>query len=146
MAPDEIERALYTDFLTGLGNARALLDFTIPAPAYFVALDLVGLKQTNDAHGWDYGDARLLTFACGLAEAAATAERIAPDGGRLVRLFRPHGDEFVIAGPPYPVGLTLALFISRGGCGESAFRFGAAETLTAAVELLNGQRRQGGKQ
>lgn len=89
-------RAAQVHPLTGLPNAVALgkaLPSVEADPGQAVAhLDINGFKNAQDAHpgGHLFGDQLI-------QRAGATVAQAAQDNG--VRVFHPHGDEFVLAGP-----------------------------------------------
>ena len=98
-----------TDVLTGLANRRAyeaaLDDFAQRPPKgdfAYVAIDINGLKEINDGHGHEMGDALII----------GTAQCIAQSFGSEAKAFRIGGDEFAVL---LPVG--------QGECDEylSAF-------------------------
>jgi diguanylate cyclase (GGDEF)-like protein len=82
MSLDEMQDALLTDDLTGLGNARALRE-TERGEGVLV-VDVAKFKGINDTYGHENADLVLQVVARHLARLA----------GRT-RAFRPYGDEFV---------------------------------------------------
>ncbi len=81
------------DFLTGVGNRRALTEHLLelaaaPVPTSVVVVDLDGFKEVNDRLGHAVGDALLVEVAAAMADAM-------PSGWQV---FRPGGDEFALAG------------------------------------------------
>ncbi|WP_322816943.1 GGDEF domain-containing protein [Chloroflexus sp.] len=83
---EELDRQARYDWLTGLGNQRALerrLKGGLPADWGVAFLDLDNLKRVNDSQGHLAGDQLLQRFANALRQAAFEA-------------FRLGGDEFVV--------------------------------------------------
>ena len=127
-ATDELQRAAFTDPLTGCANrraferdlerelarcARAELDLTV------VALDVDGLKVVNDSEGHAAGD-RLLVQ---LVETLRRALR-SPDG-----IYRLGGDEFAVVLPDTSAddaGVVLARVVRMGA---PSFSWGVASFL-----------------
>ena len=91
----EVEYLSFHDHLTGLYNRRYLedalnrLDTARNLPFSIIAVDVNGLKLTNDAYGHDMGDQLLITVADILKNACRSDDIIARTGG----------DEFVILHP-----------------------------------------------
>ena len=83
-------RAAYQDELTGLPGRRALNEFLPQMVGQFAiaVVDIDGLKWVNDKYGHDTGDQVLRMVAVQLARVKG--------GGRV---FRYHGEEFIIAFP-----------------------------------------------
>lgn len=85
------EQLAYNDFLTGLANRRQcelMLDQVEAEglPYAIIAMDINGLKETNDKYGHDEGDALLKDFAAVLTQVF----------GKLGTIGRMGGDEFVV--------------------------------------------------
>ena len=85
-AEDEVRRLSVTDELTGLPNRRGfrlLADKLLEnahrsgAPAVLLFADLDGLKDTNDTHGRQTGDALLIGMAAALRQAFREADVVA---------------------------------------------------------------------
>ncbi len=89
-----LRRAALTDSLTGLRNHRSFHDdlagaLRTRAPLALAILDVDGLKQTNDTHGHQAGDALIVGLAAALRGALG-------DAGHAYRI---GGDEFALLMP-----------------------------------------------
>jgi diguanylate cyclase (GGDEF)-like protein len=83
MSPEELQRELLTDPLTGLPNRRAYDEAA--KKSVQIAIDADSLKWVNDNLGHDAGDKMLAALGQGLRESGAEAYHIS-------------GDEFVVQG------------------------------------------------
>jgi GGDEF domain-containing protein len=95
---EELERQARTDWLTGLGNRRALeraLREGLAQGEVLMVMDLDGLKALNDREGHLAGDALLRRFGACLQALARS------HGGRGFRL---GGDEFALILPERALG------------------------------------------
>jgi diguanylate cyclase (GGDEF)-like protein len=92
----ELQRQANTDALTGLANraaiTRALDDAVRNADAAVMFVDLDGFKEINDRLGHERGDAVLIE----------AADRIATSLGRIGKVGRLGGDEFLVVLPAAP--------------------------------------------
>lgn len=98
----EIAALAFRDMLTGLANRRGAetwVERAEPVDRCILVCDADGLKQINDAHGHEFGDAYLKAIAGRLRANVAGEDMVARWGG----------DEFVvIATAPFDAGLVLA--------------------------------------
>jgi GGDEF domain-containing protein len=123
-----LESAALTDPLTGAGNRRA---FARDAPMMFegaqaagasvcvVAIDLDGLKRTNDTRGHEAGDRAIVSLA-------GCVRRVLRDSDRI---FRTGGDEFVVIVPGAPAAFASELVARSKAFGAPPFSWGAADSL-----------------
>ncbi len=92
----ELRRQANTDALTGLANraaiTRALEEALDDRRASVMFVDLDGFKEINDRLGHERGDAVLVE----------AADRIATSLGRIGKVGRLGGDEFLVVLPPVP--------------------------------------------
>lgn len=122
---DAMQRAAFSDALTGLSNRRmltAVADYEIArhrrARARFVAvmLDLDGFKLVNDRYGHSAGDEML----CGVADALKSALRSQDTVARL------GGDEFCVIAPetenPRALAEKIAAALGEGVSGHEPLR------------------------
>lgn len=80
MTRSELERALYTDDLTGVGNRRSWERWMAEVPTpYFAIIDVDGLKWINDNMGHGAGDALLRAVALVLLDIGLTPFRVGGD-------------------------------------------------------------------
>ncbi len=91
---DELRSAALTDSLTGLGNRRSLdhaLDrfSKTQRPLCLLLLDVDGLKEVNDALGYDQGDRLIVTLGAAISQ-TLKGDQVATRMG---------GDEFVVILP-----------------------------------------------
>jgi diguanylate cyclase (GGDEF)-like protein len=99
----QLEHAVYTDALTGLGTRARLGQIALErddSVAAVLYVDLDGFKLVNDAHGHAIGDTVL-------AHVATRLQGAVRGGDEIVRL---GGDEFVVVlRAPSPIGATVAV-------------------------------------
>lgn len=87
-----LRRHLFEDPMNpGVGNKYAYQEFRKKnAPGVYASIDLNNLKQLNDTHGHDAGDAVIRAFGAAAREIADPAK---------TKLFRAGGDEYVLHAP-----------------------------------------------
>lgn len=116
------------DPLTGLGNRRALTDWSAAhpvGPATVAMIDLDGFKDINDRFGHPAGDQVLIRVAAALRTS----------GGPAARLIRYGGDEFVmlIDTTPEPADLTVALADCLAGIDVTGWAAGSRLAATVGI-------------
>src|SRR4029077_7494644 len=87
-------------------------------PVCIVAVDLDGLKQTNDTLGHEAGDRAIVALASALRSALRETDQ----------LFRIGGDEFVVLAPGAPVTAADELMARAISFSPPVFSWGAADT------------------
>jgi GGDEF domain-containing protein len=95
-AQREILRRINTDALTGLGSEVAFKKAEERAKAegmHVAVFDANNFKGYNDIHGHSAGNQLLITIGEKIKQAAT-------EFGFGERVFRPHGDEFIVIAPP----------------------------------------------
>lgn len=136
---EEVAAKAYLDTLTGLPNRRAF-DERLAAqvaeqparPFALLFLDLDNLKQVNDQHGHDAGDAALVEFA------RQAAQHLANAASGQAWLARIGGDEFAVLSSAAPVSgaaVALAEALARRSAEDPAARAGAVPALTASIGI-----------
>jgi diguanylate cyclase (GGDEF)-like protein/PAS domain S-box-containing protein len=129
-----LERLAYEDSLTGLLSRNGFVhdlaerfDATWPDDALVVAIDVVGLGETNDAHGYEAGDALL----------RAVGQRLAAHVGDAGLAARLGGDEFVVFVLPGPEAPSEAEAVRalREQVFERPFRIGLDLVFDVAARL-----------
>jgi diguanylate cyclase (GGDEF)-like protein len=129
---ERLRRAAHSDTLTGLANRRAFDDDLAKligernasgTPFSLVAVDLNELKQVNDGHGHEAGDA----YIC------AAAEALSVEIGSAGTVYRTGGDEFMALLPATRGwhALVLAHGVQRratGATGRRALSIGITES------------------
>ena len=95
------QRAVFSDFLTGIGNRRAFFEQAelelkrcerVPRPTTLVMFDLDHFKSINDSHGHAGGDAVLCHFAGVLTAAFREVDIVARTGGEEFAVLMPSTD------------------------------------------------------
>ncbi|GGR37518.1 GGDEF domain-containing protein [Deinococcus ruber] len=122
------ERSL-TDELTGVGNRRQLMQWTLrqrenPQPLTMAFIDIDDFKRVNDRYGHTLGDQVLRTVA-------RLMQRLLQPSDLIVRL---GGDEFVVVRPSAQVNeFSAALEALRQACQDHAWPMDAPVTLSIGL-------------
>ncbi len=140
---DAMERAAYSDPLTGLANRRLLMSVAEHEIARHhragerfsvVMLDLDGFKQLNDRYGHAAGDEMLCAVATGLTQALRSQDTVARLGG----------DEFCVIAPatadPRPLADKISAAVAHASRGHDELRASIGAAVFAddggTIELL----------
>ena len=95
-AQQALERAAYTDPLTGALNRRRLQELATQqrgdATAYVMLCDLDHFKRINDSYGHDAGDTVLQTFYQHLVQSTRSTDWVCRWGGEEFLVVMPHTD------------------------------------------------------
>ena len=116
------------DPLTGLGNRRALSDWTAAhpvGPVTVAMIDLDGFKEINDQFGHPAGDQILIQVAAALRASC----------GAAARLIRYGGDEFVVLTDTTPAPAALAASLTDGLITIDTARWAPGLRLAATVGI-----------
>ena len=141
-ATDELQRAAFSDPLTGCSNrraferdldrelarcARAELDLSV------VAIDLDGLKAVNDAAGHAAGDRQLVLLVDCLRKATR----------RMDGVYRLGGDEFALLLPDTSTDDAAVVIARASRLGAPSFSWGTASYLSTRCRGRRGAARRG---
>jgi len=131
-ATDELQRAAFSDALTGCANRRAFqrdLDRELARCARaeldlcLVAVDLDGLKKINDSEGHAAGDRTLLQLVESFRRALRTLDGV----------YRLGGDEFVIVLPDTSLDSAHVVMSRIERLGAPAFSWGLASVVSVGA-------------
>ncbi|WP_223469265.1 sensor domain-containing diguanylate cyclase [Massilia soli] len=135
------QRAVFCDFLTGIGNRRAFFEQAelelkrserVPRPTALVMFDLDHFKSVNDSHGHAGGDQVLCHFAAVLTAAFREVDIVARTGGEEFGVLMPSTDQ---AGALAGAERVLALVAAQPAMVDGV---AVAYTVSAGIAILDG--------
>lgn len=135
------QRAVFSDFLTGIGNRRAFFEQAelelkrcerVPRPTTLVMFDLDHFKSINDTYGHAGGDVVLCHFAAVLTAAFREVDIVARTGGEEFAVLMPSTD---VAGALAGAERVRALVAAQPAIIDGA---AVAYTVSAGIAALDG--------